>query len=55
MPGCSTRWMFEGCELCNETTALIRAAGFSAVHVEPFRLGTVFFPLRYQIAVTCIA
>ena len=49
------RWLFEGCELCNQTTAVLRGAGFSTVHIEPFRLGTVFLPLRYQITATCIA
>ena len=49
------RWVFEGCELCNQTTAVLRAAGFRAVQIEPFRLGTVFLPLRYQITATCIA
>ena len=49
------RWLFEGCELCNQTTAVLRAAGFRAVQVEPFRLSTVFLPLRYQITATCIA
>ena len=49
------RWAFEGCELCNQTTAVLRAAGFRAVEIEPFRLGTVFLPLRYQITATCIA
>jgi hypothetical protein len=49
------RWVFEGCELCNQTTSVLRAAGFRAVQIEPFRLSTVFLPLRYQIAATCIA
>ena len=49
------RWTFEGCELCNQTAAVLGAAGFRSVEIEPFRLGTVFLPLRYQIAATCIA
>ena len=49
------RWMFEGCELCNHTTEVLRGAGFREVRIEPFRLGTVFLPLRYQIAATCVA
>ena len=49
------RWVFEGCELCNQTTAVLRAAGFRAVQIEPFRLSTVFLPLRYQITATCTA
>jgi SAM-dependent methyltransferase len=49
------RWVFEGCELCNHTSAVLRAAGFRTVEIEPFRLGTVFLPLRYQIIATCVA
>jgi SAM-dependent methyltransferase len=49
------RWVFEGCELCNQTTAVLRAAGFRAVEIEAIRLRTVFLPLRYQITATCIA
>lgn len=49
------RWMFEGCELCNQTPAVLRAAGFHTVRIEPFRFGTVFVPLRYQITATCTA
>jgi ubiquinone/menaquinone biosynthesis C-methylase UbiE len=49
------RWVFEGCELCNQTAGVLRAAGFRAVQIEPFRLSTVFLPLRYQITATCIA
>jgi SAM-dependent methyltransferase len=49
------RWLFEGCELCNRTPDVLRAAGFRAVRIEPFRLGTVFLPLRYQITASCIA
>ena len=49
------RWLFEGCELCNHTEDVIRAAGFRHVDVEPLALRTAFVPVRYQIATTCIA
>jgi SAM-dependent methyltransferase len=49
------RWLFEGCELCNQTPAVLRAAGFRAVQIEPLRLRTAFLPLRYQIVATCLA
>jgi ubiquinone/menaquinone biosynthesis C-methylase UbiE len=49
------RWVFEGCELCNHTESLVRAAGFREVSIEPLRIRTAFLPIRYQIAVTCVA
>jgi hypothetical protein len=49
------RWLFEGCELCNQTPVVLNAAGFRAVQIERLRLRTVFLPLRYQIVVTCLA
>ncbi len=49
------RWVFEGCELCNATEALLRAAGFREVRIEPLRVPTLFVPLRYQIAAVCVA
>ena len=49
------RWVFEGCELCNRTEAVVRGAGFREIRVEPLRVPTVFLPLRYQIAVSCVA
>jgi ubiquinone/menaquinone biosynthesis C-methylase UbiE len=49
------RWLFDGCELCNRTEAVIRGAGFSEVEIAPFVLATIFAPIRYQIAVICRA
>lgn len=49
------RWVFEGCELCNATEALLRGAGFREVRIQPLRVPTLFVPLRYQIAAVCIA
>jgi SAM-dependent methyltransferase len=51
----SWRYVFEGCDLCNQTTPVLRAGGFRTVEIESCRLGTVFVPIRYQIAATCIA
>jgi SAM-dependent methyltransferase len=45
------RWVFEGCNLLNETEAVLRAGGFRAVQIESLHLRTVFLPLRYQVAV----
>jgi SAM-dependent methyltransferase len=49
------RWLFEGCELCNATEAVLRGAGFREVHIEPLHVPTVFVPLRYQISAVCTA
>lgn len=49
------RWLFEGCELRNHTPAVLRAAGFRAVEIEPVRVRTAFLPLRYHIAASCVA
>ena len=47
------RWVFEGCDLCRDTGALLRSAGFSKVEVNPLVLPTVFFPIRHQITAVC--
>jgi len=48
------RWVFEGCDLCRDTESVLRAAGFARVEVERIELRTVFVPVRYQIAATCV-
>jgi hypothetical protein len=47
--------LFEGCNLCNETEEVLRAAGFRQVDVQHLEMATVFLPIRYQIAATCTA
>jgi SAM-dependent methyltransferase len=49
------RWVFEGCELCNETETLLRTGGFRNVEIEPLKIDTLFVPIRYQIVATCTA
>lgn len=49
------QWVFEGCNLCNETEAVLRGAGFREVAIEPLRVSTMFAPIRYQMAARCVA
>ena len=49
------RWMFEGCELCNETESLLGGAGFHHVEIAPLKINTLFAPIRYQIVAVCTA
>jgi ubiquinone/menaquinone biosynthesis C-methylase UbiE len=48
------RWFFEGCRTDADTAALVRAAGFSAVDIEPFTLRVPLVPVRPQIAGTAV-
>jgi SAM-dependent methyltransferase len=48
-------WLFEGCDLCNHTPAVLQAAGFRSVEMTPLEVSAALLPLRYQIAATCIA
>lgn len=48
------RWLFEGCDLCRDTGAALRRAGFSRVDIEPMTLDTLFVPIRPQIAALCV-
>ncbi len=47
------RWVFEGCNLCNNTTAILEEAGFHRVEIEPLVVRTVLLPIRYQIIASC--
>lgn len=49
------RWVFEGCDLLNETERVLRQAGFSVVNVERLAVATAFLPIRSQIVATCVA
>ena len=49
------RWAFEGCDLCRDTAAAIRAVGFARADVQPIVMRTVFVPIRHQIAAVCVA
>ena len=51
----SWRWVFEGCDLLNETESVLRQAGFSMVNVERLALSTVFLPIQAHIVATCVA
>lgn len=46
-------WLFEGCDLCRDTEATLRSAGFYSVEIRRLQLRTAFVPLRYQIAAVC--
>jgi len=48
------KWLFEGCDLCRDTAATLRSAGFSQVEITPFVLPTIFVPIRHQIAAMCV-
>jgi SAM-dependent methyltransferase len=45
-------WAFEGCDLDRHTAEAIRAAGFSDVELERYRLRSVFLPVNEQLAGT---
>jgi SAM-dependent methyltransferase len=45
-------WTFEGCSCERDLEATIRAAGFSTVAIEPYRLRTPFIPFNTHIAGT---
>ena len=46
------QWIFEGCDLCNQTEAVMREAGFRDIEVEPLWVDTIFLPIRYQVVIT---
>ncbi|HET7832859.1 MAG TPA: class I SAM-dependent methyltransferase [Gallionella sp.] len=48
------KWIFEGCDLCRDTGATLRSAGFSKVELKPLVLPTVFVPIRHQITAVCV-
>jgi len=48
------KWLFEGCDLCRDTGATLRASGFASVDVQPLVLPTMFVPIRHQIAALCV-
>lgn len=45
-------WTFEGCSCERDLEATIRAAGFSTVAIEPYRLHTPFVPFNTHISGT---
>ena len=47
------QWLFEGCDLCRDTGAALRSAGFARVEVRPFVLPTAFVPIRHQLSAVC--
>lgn len=47
------QWLFQGCDLCRDTAAMIDAAGFSTFEVEHFKLDTVLLPIANQIQAVC--
>ncbi|MGE3287663.1 MAG: class I SAM-dependent methyltransferase [Pseudonocardia sp.] len=49
------RWLFEGCDLCRDTAALIRAAGFADVDVQRYRLRSPLLPINEQVSGTATA
>ncbi|MDO8466121.1 MAG: class I SAM-dependent methyltransferase [Gallionella sp.] len=48
------KWVFEGCDLCRDTSFTLRSAGFARVDVQPLVLRTILLPIRYQIAAVCV-
>jgi SAM-dependent methyltransferase len=51
----SWRWAFEGCDLRRATAEEVTAAGFDQVHLERYRLRSVFLPVNEQVAGVAIA
>lgn len=49
------RWAFEGCDLRRSTAELVADAGFAEVHLERYRLRSVFLPVNDQVAGTATA
>jgi SAM-dependent methyltransferase len=49
------RYAFDGCCLDRDTAATIRAAGFSEVRIQQFRMGGAFVPVWPQISGVAIA
>ncbi|HKF41880.1 MAG TPA: class I SAM-dependent methyltransferase [Thermoanaerobaculia bacterium] len=47
------QWVFEGCNLLNQTEALIASAGFQNIEVQRLGIPTAFFPIRSQISAVC--
>jgi len=47
------KWVFEGCDLCRDTGATLKLAGFSQVALQPMVLPTIFIPIRTQISAVC--
>lgn len=47
------KWVFEGCDLCRDTGATLRASGFASVDVQPLVLPTILVPIRHQIVAVC--
>ena len=48
-------WTFEGCSCERDLETTIRAAGFTAVAIESYRLHTPFIPFNTHIAGTALA
>jgi ubiquinone/menaquinone biosynthesis C-methylase UbiE len=48
------QWLFEGCHLCRDTEAMLRAAGFARVELQQLTLPAIFLPIRHQIAAVCV-
>ncbi len=47
------RWAFQGCDLCRDTGATLRAAGFSSVEIERVTWRTAIVPISPMIVATC--
>lgn len=45
-------WTFEGCSCERDLETTIRAAGFTTISIEPYRLHTPFIPFNTHIART---
>ncbi|HEX9051050.1 MAG TPA: methyltransferase domain-containing protein [Anaeromyxobacter sp.] len=48
------RWLFEGCDTGRDVAALLRAAGFARVEIQPVTLHTALAPIRRQIAAVAV-
>jgi ubiquinone/menaquinone biosynthesis C-methylase UbiE len=48
------RWAFDGCDVCRDTGAMLRAAGFGRVEIIPIRMRTFALPIKHQITAVCV-
>jgi ubiquinone/menaquinone biosynthesis C-methylase UbiE len=48
------KWTFEGCDLCRDTGATLKRAGFSEIQIQPMIVPTMFLPIRHQITAMCV-
>jgi SAM-dependent methyltransferase len=46
-------WVFEGCDLCRDTGAILRAAGFASAEIDGVIVPSGLAPVAHHIAAVC--